>query len=1483
LRFGVRAPPTCFLTALRPSGRLFLVFLSWRFLVMATSWFNRLLKRTSQPAKRRRPARRLALEQLEARELMTATFTPDHTFFTPPHLPDVALSKNSSNPVETQVAVNPVDPRQIAVTTQTGIRVSPDNGATFTPGYTEFPTTSDGQSIQPGGDPGLVADSAGRLFWLNIGDFPPFSGATPGVFITQVDPATSQPIPGTSHIVFQGDADKDFLAVRPVDNTLYACWTLGGQAPAGVPQNLSKIMVSRSTDQGATWSTPLRVDQDGDGFVEPSSITVDGGGNVYVAYHSQTGFTTPPNPLLQRFGNPDGKSGQTVVVRYDNALTPASARRTVPFGPGQSDVTFNFSQDPGNIPGADFITIGSAQPWVLADPARPGNIYVIVAQGNDINGVSSHILIARSTDSGAHWARSFVDVGAPIGGTGPLSFQLFPTAAIDQQGNLVVAWYDNRRNLVDGVGHYLLDVYATYSTDGGQTWAPDFQVNDPTNPFTPDAEPGTPEDGRGFRIGEYFGLTASNGTAYVAWHGNTFDQLSNQPSGHQVWFNSFPIVRGSLTVNSTGLSASDIVIRSEPTNPNLVQVFEHGTGSVPSYTGLWSGLTSITVNAGDGDHVDIENIVNGVQVMVNAASFGSATPVVVDVSQGLQDLGNIQGPLTLNSTVGSNKVVFHDNNNKSFTTNYSLEGTPANPILRRDLAALISYSGFSKVEIDALRLSPAATATDHFVIQTTPQFSVTTIIGNFGGSDQYFVHGTASGTALIIDPGIGSNSISIGNPSGTTSTINTIQGPVVINSVSTKDTVFVGDQSNPPDSRRGYALRGNTLTRTASPVPVPPITFNGVTNRFFNLSGPITVVDTPAGTNTTIRAPGVGLGQGTLQPIQGTVTIDNASGNLPPADVQLDDSNDMQGQTVTIGSSSITRQSAPSAPINLTAASVGHLTYNGGGGGSTYTISGTPDSTSLMLTEGGPDIVNVQATAAGTMTTIFGGSGPSETFNLGSSSNPQVTTLDGIQGLLEVLGRSGSSNTLKINDQGAPLNAQRAVTITPTGFTRSLPNSPATTTVLAFGVQNEVFNVTGATTVQGTASGTSTTIDVFGSPTAGSPTLNLGQLDANGNGTLQNIQGTVTILSTLPPGTPTNPNLLPDVVLNDFKDTAVHNVFILPTEIINLAPAPIILSAASVRVVEIGGSINTTSSTPGIPPGSMYTIEGTPAAELLQLAAFGPDTVNVQAVAPGIPNFPTTTAILGGNGGNHIFNVGSTNDATSTLDGILGLLNVNGSATDMLNVNDQGSTTQHIYTITQGSPTSTFTRMAPGTPTVTINFSGIPTQNQHFNEGPKLGNPAQAAELSFPSTIEAGHFATLSGRLVGTGELSLSVDWGDGNPAEQSTPDRRPFSMKHKYAQPGTYHVRAVWTDSAGQSGFRELTITVEPVGHGGEGDRPGPADRGGDGASRLDRFFRALGNGDGADVLEGGAGRDLFFAALGDALVGRKKHEVLVGLGGDR
>ena len=49
------------------------------------------------------------------------------------------------------------------------------------------------------------------------------------------------------------------------------------------------------------------------------------------------------------------------------------------------------------------------------------------------------------------------------------------------------------------------------------------------------------------------------------------------------------------------------------------------------------------------------------------------------------------------------------------------------------------------------------------------------------------------------------------------------------------------------------------------------------------------------------------------------------------------------------------------------------------------------------------------------------------------------------------------------------------------------------------------------------------------------------------------------------------------------------------------------------------------------------------------------------------------------------------------------------------------------------------------------------------------------------------------------------------SPPERLTPDRKPFRLKHKYKEAGTYTVRAIWTDSTGASNFRDLTLVVTP------------------------------------------------------------------------
>ena len=52
------------------------------------------------------------------------------------------------------------------------------------------------------------------------------------------------------------------------------------------------------------------------------------------------------------------------------------------------------------------------------------------------------------------------------------------------------------------------------------------------------------------------------------------------------------------------------------------------------------------------------------------------------------------------------------------------------------------------------------------------------------------------------------------------------------------------------------------------------------------------------------------------------------------------------------------------------------------------------------------------------------------------------------------------------------------------------------------------------------------------------------------------------------------------------------------------------------------------------------------------------------------------------------------------------------------------------------------------------------------------------------------------------------MNWGDGSKPQQSQPGLKPFAVKHKYAQAGTYTVHVTWTDSTGLSNSRDLKLT---------------------------------------------------------------------------
>jgi len=463
----------------------------------------------------------------------------------------------------TTAATDPTNPNLVAVAAGSTLKLSTDGGVTF-------PTTVDYLNLipaayrsQPGffvdGDSDLAVDANGNMYWTALA----FTTATQiDVFVSRRDVATGTfatavLVTSASNDPRFADADdKQFIAVdtNPLSSAfgnVYVVWTKFGTT--------TDVFFSRSTNQGATWSSPLQLSNaTTEGFVWPADVSVGPAGDVYVGYHA---FTCTAADL-----------GRTFVLRSTNG-GQSFPQKTLAFDPGESAITCNVQDQPGNIPNTDFWMQGANQPYVLPDPIRPGRVYVISNDDpNNVygNGDDADIVIATSTDFGQTWMNGTVNVG-PAG-----NLEVYPRGAINASGVLALSWYDNRSGATNAAGNFLLDVYTSFSGDGGLTFTAASRLSD--IPFDPDL--GAPQRFAGppptLRIGEYNGLWAVNGKAYSAWTGNNIP-----PTGQEILFDAFAIglfvttatpsgpatapvssidLTFSVEVNTTTFSSSDVMI-----------------------------------------------------------------------------------------------------------------------------------------------------------------------------------------------------------------------------------------------------------------------------------------------------------------------------------------------------------------------------------------------------------------------------------------------------------------------------------------------------------------------------------------------------------------------------------------------------------------------------------------------------------------------------------------------------------------------------------------------------------------------------------------------------------------------------------------------------------------------------------------------------------------------------------------------------------
>jgi len=303
--------------------------------------------------------------------------------------------------------------------------------------------------------------------------------------------------------------DKPWIAVDnsggPFDGHVYVCWTrFGGDG---------SLHFSRSTDGGDSFADEQVIAPPTD--VSPFGCDVEVGpsGEIYVAWSDRG----EDFPIRFRKSLDGGLTWEAPVQVNAMPIRHPGIDRTM-FCDG---VRATLNGDIRILP----------QAWMAVDTTgglHDGTIYLLWANDPPGQADNSDLFFSRSTDAGITWSPEVQMAG------GTATDQFLPNLAVGGAGVLSLVWYD-RRN--DPVNNLSMDVYATLSRDGGETFSPLLRVSDVgfgVPPINGQATAsGNFDPGRSAcYMGDYIAVAGDDDYFYYAWGDNRRTVVSDAyPNG----------------------------------------------------------------------------------------------------------------------------------------------------------------------------------------------------------------------------------------------------------------------------------------------------------------------------------------------------------------------------------------------------------------------------------------------------------------------------------------------------------------------------------------------------------------------------------------------------------------------------------------------------------------------------------------------------------------------------------------------------------------------------------------------------------------------------------------------------------------------------------------------------------------------------------------------------------------------------------------
>jgi hypothetical protein len=163
--------------------------------------------------------------------------------------------------------------------------------------------------------------------------------------------------------------------------------------------------------------------------------------------------------------------------------------------------------------------------WDQTGGAHNGRVYLVYTLEQKNEKDDTDIYVRYSDNNGATWSG-----GLRANDDSTQNSQFLPKISLDQTtGNLAVVWYDSRADLgtggpgdTDGIPNDDAQFWGAFSTDGGTTFTPNFQISAGTS--------NSPDAANHIDYGDYTGLSFFGGVAHPAWADNS-NSTGNNPDG----------------------------------------------------------------------------------------------------------------------------------------------------------------------------------------------------------------------------------------------------------------------------------------------------------------------------------------------------------------------------------------------------------------------------------------------------------------------------------------------------------------------------------------------------------------------------------------------------------------------------------------------------------------------------------------------------------------------------------------------------------------------------------------------------------------------------------------------------------------------------------------------------------------------------------------------------------------------------------------